>query len=41
MSETTHQMTEEQTAQKPEVRIHGVLYRLRFDLGALEEIEKE
>lgn len=26
---------------KPEVRIGGVLYRLRFDLGALEEIEAE
>lgn len=26
---------------KPEVRLNGQLYRLRFDLGALEEIEKE
>ena len=32
---------EELKKQKPEVRINGVLYRLRFDLGALEEIEKE
>ena len=28
-------------AAKPEVRINGQLYRLRFDLGALEEIEQE
>ena len=28
-------------AAKPEVRINGQLYRLRFDLGALEEIEAE
>jgi hypothetical protein len=26
---------------KPEVRINGKLYRLRFDLWALEQIEKE
>ena len=32
---------EELKKQKPEVRINGVRYRLRFDLGALEEIEKE
>ena len=31
----------EETKQKPEVRIGGQLYRLRFDLMALEEIEKE
>lgn len=35
MSEKTENRT------KPEVRIGGVLYRLRFDLGALEEIEAE
>ena len=27
--------------QKPEVRINGQLYRLRFDLWALEQIEQE
>lgn len=27
--------------QKPEVRINGQLYRLRFDLWALEQIEEE
>jgi hypothetical protein len=27
--------------QKPEVRINGKLYRLRFDLWALEQIEEE
>ena len=27
--------------QKPEVRINGVLYRLRFDLGALEDVTNE
>lgn len=26
---------------KPEVRINGQLYKLRFDLGALEQIEEE
>ena len=31
----------EQEKAKPEVRINGQLYRLRFDLWALEEIEKE
>lgn len=30
-----------QKQQKPEVRLNGQLYRLRFDLGALEQIEQE
>ena len=29
------------TAAKPEVRINGQMYRLRFDLWALEQIEEE
>ena len=32
---------EKRTAAKPEVRINGQLYRLRFDLWALEQIEEE
>lgn len=30
-----------QEQRKPEIRINGQLYRLRFDLWALEQIEKE
>lgn len=32
---------EKKIARKPEVRINGQLYRLRFDLWALEQIEEE
>lgn len=32
---------EKKPAAKPEVRINGQLYRLRFDLWALEQIEEE
>ena len=32
---------QEKPKAKPEVRINGVLYRLRFDLAALEAIEQE
>ena len=35
------QATNTTPAQKPEVRINGQLYRLRFDLWALEQIEEE
>ena len=31
----------QEPAQKPEVRINGQLYRLRFDLWALERVEEE
>lgn len=40
MSEIMEKMAGK-TGGKPEVRINGQLYRLRFDLGALEEIEAE
>ena len=40
MSEIMEKMAGK-TGGKPEVRINGKLYRLRFDLGALEEIEAE
>ena len=40
MSEKMQELLE-QPAVKPEVRINGQLYRLRFDLAALEEIEAE
>ena len=32
---------EKKPEKKPEVRINGQLYRLRFDLWALEQIEEE
>ena len=35
------QATNMTPARKPEVRINGQLYRLRFDLWALEQIEEE
>ena len=31
----------EKPAAKPEVRINGNMYRLRFDLGAIEQIQEE
>lgn len=40
MSENTQEKNGQKQA-RPEVRIGGQLYRLRFDLGALEEIEQE
>ena len=40
MSEIMEKMAGK-TGGKPEVRINGQLYRLRFELGALEEIEAE
>ena len=40
MSENIQENKEKKQV-KPEVRINGQLYRLRFDLGALEEIEQE
>ncbi len=41
MSEAIRNTEETKPAGKPEVRLNGQLYRLRFDLGALEEIEQE
>ena len=40
--DTEEKKTEEKKQEKkPEVRINGQLYRLRFDLWALEQIEEE
>lgn len=41
MSEIKEKKAEAKKEQKPEVRINGKLYRLRFDLWALEQIEEE
>ena len=35
------QKPEEKKKAKPEVRINGVMYKLRFDLGALEQFQDE
>jgi len=41
MSEMEKTLQEQEEELKPEVRINGKLYRLRFDLWALEQIENE
>ena len=41
MGEILKPREEKKAPGKPEVRIHGQLYRLRFDLWALEQIEQE
>lgn len=41
MSDKEKTLLEQEAAAKPEVRINGQMYRLRFDLWALEQIEQE